>query len=358
MDIIKLLKAYVNKEQLNMDINNNDIKLLLEQSLQTLLYPVTQNKEYKKYYIGWVLKQEQFKNVENIITNIFNDNNINHFYFKGSVLCNYYQDLSVRTRGDIDLYIDINDLDKARTLLLNNNFIEDKEGSTLHNIVFIYNEIEIELHYKLFDDSHPINLINYFNEPFKLCNLINNNLYQLNDNAHFIYCLAHFAHHLRQGAGIRYMLDFYYMFKKTNINLNELRNDLNKLYLLKLYNNILNALYYIFNEKFDEFKEEDIKYFINYMLISGIHGFGDNNKDSISQAVAHVSKKRYFIAKVFLTNKEYRKAKYPKLGSKAILYPICLLKHLLYLITHNFKSLLKFLFGKNKKKDLYKKLGI
>jgi len=120
----------------------------------------------------------------------------------------------------------------------------------------------------------------------------------------------------------------------------------------------LNLLNYIFNEKFDEFKEEDIKYFINYMLISGIHGFGDNNKDSISQAVAHVSKKRYFIAKVFLTNKEYRKAKYPKLGSKATLYPLCLLKHLLYLITHNFKSLLKFLFGKNKKKDLYKKLGI
>ena len=172
MDIIKLLKAYVNKEQLNMDINNIDIKLLLEQSLQTLLYPTTNNKEYKKYYISWVLKQEQFKNVENIITNIFNDNNINHFYFKGSVLCNYYQDPSVRTRGDIDLYIDIIDLDKARTLLLNNNFIEDKEASTLHNIVFIYNEIEIELHYKLFDDSHPLNLINYFNEPFKLCNLI------------------------------------------------------------------------------------------------------------------------------------------------------------------------------------------
>ena len=45
MDIIKLLKSYVNNEKLNMNINNSDIKLLKEQSLQTLLYPVTQNKE-------------------------------------------------------------------------------------------------------------------------------------------------------------------------------------------------------------------------------------------------------------------------------------------------------------------------
>ena len=48
MDIIKLLKAYVNKEQLNIEFSDSDIKVLKEQSLQTLLYPLTNNKEYKK----------------------------------------------------------------------------------------------------------------------------------------------------------------------------------------------------------------------------------------------------------------------------------------------------------------------
>lgn len=85
MDIIKLLKSYVNNEKLNMDINDFDIKLLLEQSLQTLLYPVTQDKKYKSYYVSWVLKQEQFYDLQNEITNIFNANNINHVYFKGSI---------------------------------------------------------------------------------------------------------------------------------------------------------------------------------------------------------------------------------------------------------------------------------
>ena len=40
MDIIKLLKSYVNNEKLNIDI-----KLLKEQSLQTLLCLVTNNKD-------------------------------------------------------------------------------------------------------------------------------------------------------------------------------------------------------------------------------------------------------------------------------------------------------------------------
>jgi len=34
MDIIKILKSYVNNEKLNMDINDSDIKLLKEQSLK------------------------------------------------------------------------------------------------------------------------------------------------------------------------------------------------------------------------------------------------------------------------------------------------------------------------------------
>ena len=63
------------------------------------------------------------------------------------------------------------------------------------------------------------------------------------------------------------------------------------------------------------------------MLKSGIHGFRKENEKSTSQAVAHVDKKRYFRVKVFLTNKAYRKALFPKLGSKAFLYPQIIKKH-------------------------------
>ena len=253
--------------------------------------------------------------------------------------------------------MDINDLEKAKHLLIENGYLYEA-GENTHHINLKKNDIEVELHFNMMDDSHSKELMNYFSKSFNISNNISNNLYQLNDTEHFIYCLAHFAHHLRQGAGIRYMLDFYYMLKKTNIDYDKLHKDLEYLELSKIYNNVLNVLYYLSNERLDKYSEEDIMYFVEYMLKSGIHGFGKENEGSIAQAVAHVDKKRYFRVKVFLTNKTYRKAMYPKLGSKAILYPICLIKHWWYLITHRFTSLFKFLFGKNKKKDLYKKLGI
>ena len=357
-EFIKCLQAYLKGEKLNKIENDKDlINIAKEQSLQTILYPVYNDKTYKKYYINWVVKQEEFLSLQNEITNIFNSNNISHLYFKGSVLCNLYEDPSIRTRGDIDLYADIKDLDKARQLLISNGF-EYEVGENTHHINFKKNNIEVELHFALIDDSHSKELIGYFSNPFELSYNETNNLYVLNDNEHLIYCLAHFAHHLRQGAGIRYMLDFYYMLKKTNIDYDKLHNDLELLGLYKLYNNVLNVLYYLTNEKLDDYEKQDIEYFIDYMLKSGIHGFGKENDSSTGQAVTHIDKKRYFIVKVFLTNKKYRRANYPKLGSKVIFYPLCLIKHWWYLITHRFTSLFKFLFGKNKKKDLYKKLGI
>ena len=110
-----------------------------------------------------------------------------------------------------------------------------------------------------------------------------------------------------------------------------------------------------------KFDKNVVKYqleVLNVTWTNGIHGFGKENEGSTSQAVAHVDKKRYFMVKVFLTSNPYTRAIYPKLGSKAIFYPLCLIRHWIYLITHRLGSLFKFLFGKNKKKDLYKQLGI
>jgi len=94
-EFIKCLKAYIKKEQLNKIDNDKDlINLAIEQSLQTILYPVYNDKTYKKYYIGWVVKQEEFLSIQNGITNIFNSNNINHLFTKGSVLCECYDALN------------------------------------------------------------------------------------------------------------------------------------------------------------------------------------------------------------------------------------------------------------------------
>ena len=360
-EFIKCLQAYLKGEKLNKEDDDKDlINLAIEQSLQTILYPVYQDKSYKKFYISWVLKQESFITLQNEISNIFNANNIKHLFFKGSVLCNLYDDSSIRTRGDIDVYIDPNDLEKARRLLISNGY-EFKPADTMHNEDYYKNGILIELHFNIFDEEVSKKWQKYFDKPFELSNIKGASLYEMNANAHFIYCLAHFAKHLLKGAGIRYILDFYYMLKKTNIDYDKLHKDLEELELSRLYNNVLNVIYYLTEEKLDDFEEDDILYFIEYMLKSGIHGFGKENEFDISQGLSG-HKWQWIKCRLFLTDKSYRKALFPKLGSKAILYPICLIAHWFKLIFTGLfrrtKSLFKLLFKKNKKKDLYKKLGI
>lgn len=356
MDIIKLLKSFVNKEQLNINPSKEDVNLLIEQSLQTLLYPVTNNKEYKKYYVSWVVKQEEFFNIQEDITNIFNKNNIKHLFFKGSIISRLYDDPSVRTRGDIDLYVSYDSFDSAKNLLLSNGYELDF-NDCMHHQGFKKNNIEVELHFNMLDTDCDKSWQLLYKNPFELSELESNSLYKMNDTYHLIFCIIHFGQHLRHGAGIRYILDYYYMFNKTNIDFDLLHKLVSELKINKLYSNIINCLRMIFDIDFDNtIKEEKVDFFIEYMLQYGIHGHSNN--DTSMNASRHKNKFRYALSRIFLTNKPYRITRYPILGKHWYLYIICLIKHWCYLITHKIGSFFKFLFGKNKNKDLYKKLGI
>ena len=45
MEVTELLKKYVNQEDLDYTFSNKEMSFLIEQSLQTLVYPLTHNKE-------------------------------------------------------------------------------------------------------------------------------------------------------------------------------------------------------------------------------------------------------------------------------------------------------------------------
>ncbi len=356
MKIEELLKSYVNNEKFNIETNDSDIRLLIEQSLQTLLYPVTQNKEYKKYYISWVLKQEQFFNIQEELTNIFNANNINHIYFKGSVLAGLYDDPSVRTRGDIDLYVNPNDLDKAKNLLIENGFVLEP-NDCMHHLGFKKNDIEVEVHFNMFDSAVDKTWLKMFSNPFDLSNKVDNCKYEFAPTYHLIYCIMHFADHLRHGAGLRYLLDFIYMYKKTNIDVDLLHNSLKECNLIRLYSNIINAIRQIFDLDFDKsIKKEDVTFFIDYMKLYGIHG--NSHNETTMNASRHKHKFRYALSRIFITDKNYRLMRFPHMGKYWYLYPICLICHWCYLITHKIGAFFRLLFGKNKNKKIYEQLGI
>ena len=146
------------------------------------------------------------------------------------------------------------------------------------------------------------------------------------------------------------------MFLKTNIDFDLLHKEIDELNINVIYSNIIIAIRTIFEKDFDNsIENKDVSFFIDYMMQYGIHG---NSNNETTVMASHNNKLKYFLVRVFLTNKAYRKTRYPKLGAHWYLYPICLLRHWVFLITHKLGSFFKFLFGKNKNKELYKKLGI
>ena len=348
-----LVKSYLKGEKLNIEIDKELQKELIDQSLQTIIYPVC-NKG-KNYYISWVLKQEEFYNIEKEITDLFNQNEIPHIYFKGTVLSKIYDDPYIRTRGDIDLYVMPSILNKAKDILIRNGFNLDTSEDCMHHIGLNKNGLNIEIHFNMFDGDENKTWISMFKEPFKIANKESNYRYKFIDTYHFIYCMMHFAKHLRHGAGLRYILDFYYMLEKYEIDFHLLHKLLEVTKLEILYSNILNMVYYLTDKEYDNLKKEDILFFRDYLLSYGIHGH-QNNETTVSSV--HKNKVKYFFDRILLINKAYRISRYPKMGKIIILYPLCVIFHIIYLITHKLKKFFKFIFGKNKNKALYKKLGV
>ncbi len=361
-ELITFFQCYFNHKVIEETPTKEFLKLLEEQSLLPYAYIVYQKKEFKPFYVSAVLKQEEFRKLQEEITNLFNEKQIPHFYIKGSVLHTLYPDMALRTRGDIDVVIDPAYLEVAKKVLEQNQF-ELEEAGCMHHVAYFKNKLCVELHFSLFDVYENDDRAKYFQDPFALCNLYKDHLYYLNHMDHFIFCLCHFAHHLKTGAGVRYCLDFYYMLKNWNLDLHQLHQKISQFGFDILYENILNLIEALTKEKLDEFKTKEIDFFMDYLCSSGIHGSGQNENLKEKQLVRREHKVKYLFNKLLMINKTYRLSLYPKLGKHWYTYIFCLIHHSFYLLTHKLKYFFIMMFHRKSKEEknkekIFKEIGI
>lgn len=152
--------------------------------------------------------------------------NIRYFVMKGLSLAQYYPIPQTRKMGDLDIYIpDSNDFEKAKKILLQNNYIEDKDLSD-HHIGFFYTaqsgkQFELELHYKVIGtyQYEPCNKIveKIYSHVNGTTQMINDTLYPVfSETAYTFYLLHHMLkHYLYSGFGIRLLLDFTFYIQKN-----------------------------------------------------------------------------------------------------------------------------------------------
>lgn len=270
--ILQIIDAAINGKTLDLSNYINDqefMRIMKEQTFLPFLYKVDKRKEFRKYYYQSCLIHEKFNEVGKLVDDILSQNNIPHIFLKGYELQNLYPDPNLRMLGDIDLLVENQQFEKSKEIILANNFKCCIECE--HHFGYIKNNIEVEMHDKLFNNEECSSEL--FDNTFNNISIKN-----FDDTFTLLYVIAHYAKHIKRGAGLRPIIDIYLIIKNKNVNHNILINKLNELNLIHFFNTILDEIYIIFKDNLITHQSTNLaNNLINYSLRKGIHGFANGD---------------------------------------------------------------------------------
>src|SRR5574344_630656 len=206
--IFDIIRAGINVEVIqNLNVKEDELGILKEQSLLQFLYPVTKNLEYRTYYISASIVNEKFNRMQAEIRKVMEEKNIDFFYFKGTILKSFYTDPALRTRGDIDFYVKPEEYKKALYAMVEpGNFKAMDNDLTDYHLGMRKDGLFVEVHQALMSVKSPY--YEFFSKPMEHIFTQSGNLCFLDNTYHLLYVIAHFAKHFIQGgAGIRPIID-------------------------------------------------------------------------------------------------------------------------------------------------------
>ncbi len=277
------------------------------------------DKNIKNELFKAIYRYEQMNFEYKRILNTLEESEIPFVPLKGSVLRDYYPKPWMRTSCDIDILTEEKNADKAAQILAEKiNYSVKEKGS--HEIsLFSPNNIHLELHYSLIEDSIKSGFSDLLKNAWKYVVTSDGHDFQseLKDEMFYFYHIAHMAKHFENGGcGIRPFIDLWFL---NNINKDnkERRNELlNQGGLLKFAEAASNLSDAWLN---GTEHTEITKQFESYILHGGVYG-SDSNRITVQQQKKG-GKIRYFLSKVFLSY-DVIKYQYPILQKHPLLTPI------------------------------------
>lgn len=179
----------------------------------------------------------------------FEEHGIDYMPVKGTVLQPYFPSRELRTMGDADILIRMEQYEKIKPIMEQLGFVFAYESD--HELVWKNKNLFLELHKRLIP-SYNRDYAAYYGDGWRLGRPEKEGAcrYVMSNEDNMIYLLTHFAKHYRDGGvGIRHMLDLY-VFSKAHPDMDKayMDRELKKLRLLEFYNNICDTLQVWFND--------------------------------------------------------------------------------------------------------------
>ena len=284
----------------------------------------------------------------------FTENNIPFLVMKGLVFAGYYPDPHLRTMGDTDILIRVEDREKSHQVMIEEGYIYDSMSC---GAVWNYDRdlTHYELHDHMIYDSlaNEVDYETYFSRAWDYAKPIDGSKkYELDETFHFVYLIAHTAKHiLNRGSGFRPFLDMAFMIQKAGKRLDwkwiekqlhELRLEEFSDICLALCNRWFGVKLPLRIKKMDEAFYQEVT---EKVFIDGIFGFA-NSENEIAGFAKKVHREQlpYWMTSVKMTFRllfpSYNNMRlipyYNFVDGKPYLLPIAWLYRFIYCVYHKF----------------------
>lgn len=257
--IIVLIKSAIDgsKAKVQENIDWKEVyKYAKKQSLIPLIYygiiesdisiPENVQKNFDNCLLSHILvdQNQQFELAK--IYKSFNDNLIEHMPIKGAVIRPLYPKSEMRPMGDADILIRVSEKDKVAKIMQELGYVAEKESP--HEYVFIKGKICIEIH-KCLIPPYSKDYYAYYGDGWQFAKRIDAGpRYEMSTEDHFVYLITHFAKHYRAGGiGVLHMVDFWIYMSKFQLDMDYIKQELDKLSLGRFFDNVMQTINVWFN---------------------------------------------------------------------------------------------------------------
>lgn len=184
-----------------------------------------------------MVSMQQTYEVEQIVR-AFEAEKIKYMLLKGSILKNLYPKPEMRTMGDADILIDMEQYSKVASLMEQLQFTFKKE--TDHEMIWSKPTLLLELHKRIMT-TYNKDYYRYYGNGWGLAHHVaNSSHFVMSPEDFYIFIFVHFTKHYRiSGIGIKHLIDLWvYVEGNQNLNWNYIEKELGKLQLSQFHFNI------------------------------------------------------------------------------------------------------------------------
>lgn len=167
----------------------------------------------------------------------FDENQIDYMPLKGSKMKALYPKPELRTMGDADILIRVEQYDDIVPIMESLGFVF--KGESNHELNWQSGKLYVELHKRLIP-SYNKDFYKYFETGWQMAQPQAGSRYTMSPEDEWIFQFTHFAKHFRDGGiGCRYVVDLWvYLRNHANLDQAYLIEKLEELRLLEFYDNI------------------------------------------------------------------------------------------------------------------------